>query len=64
MASITWAQELQAAVAKAGSIAEKLAEEKGEEAEETRQKLLSVSQLLSATLQAVWSGDDTLFEIR
>lgn len=64
MASVAWAQELQAAIAKIESVAEKLAAEKGQESEEARQKLVSISQLLSTTLRDIWTGDGSLFEIR
>ncbi|WWC90225.1 uncharacterized protein L201_005158 [Kwoniella dendrophila CBS 6074] len=63
MASIVWAQELQAAVKKSISVVEKLSAEKDEEAQETSQKLSVITTTLKNTLRNVWMGDDGLFEV-
>ncbi|EAL23165.1 hypothetical protein CNBA5100 [Cryptococcus deneoformans B-3501A] len=63
MASVIWAQELQNGIKKAGSIVEKLAAEKDDEAQEMGQKLLSIGMMLKTTLRNVWMTDDKLFEV-
>ncbi len=63
MTTLIWAQELHLAIKKAGSLIEKLAEEKDAEAVETKVKLQQIEQTLKVTLQNVWTGDDNLFEI-
>lgn len=64
MASVIWAQELQNGIKKAGSIVEKLAAEKDDEAQEMGQKLLSIGMMLKTTLRNVWMTDDKLFEVK
>ncbi|WVQ82810.1 hypothetical protein IAT38_004942 [Cryptococcus sp. DSM 104549] len=63
MSSIVWAQELQVAIKKATAVLEKLAAEKDAEAQETSQKLQSLTTTMKNTLRGVWMGDDGLFEI-
>ncbi|WVQ94119.1 hypothetical protein IAU59_001197 [Kwoniella sp. CBS 9459] len=63
MASIVWAQELQAAIKKSILVVEKLQAEKDEEAQETSQRLQAIGTTLKNTLHNVWMGDVGLFEI-
>jgi ElaB/YqjD/DUF883 family membrane-anchored ribosome-binding protein len=64
MASVIWAQELQGSIQKAASVMEKSAGEKGDDAEENRQRLQHIVQQFRSALHKVWMGDDVLFEIR
>lgn len=64
MASVIWAQELQAGVKKARSVVENLAAEKDDEAQEMSQKLLSIGMMLKTTLRGIWMVDDKLFEVK
>ncbi len=43
---------------------EKSAGEKGDDAEENRQRLQHIVQQFRSALHKVWMGDDVLFEIR
>ncbi|WVW81234.1 hypothetical protein I302_103225 [Kwoniella bestiolae CBS 10118] len=63
MACMVWAQELQGAIKKSTSVVEKLASEKDEEAQESSQKLQSITTTLKNTLRNVWMGDEGLFEV-
>lgn len=64
MAALVWAQELHAAIKKSASVVDKLAQEKDEEAMETRDRLQAVQVSLRRILGAVWSAeDDSVFEI-
>ncbi|WVQ72222.1 hypothetical protein IAR50_001771 [Cryptococcus sp. DSM 104548] len=64
MASIMWAQELQAGVKKTASVLEKLAVENDDEAKETGQKLEKIGLVLSGALRGVWLADDSLFAVK
>ncbi|EIW73035.1 hypothetical protein TREMEDRAFT_59198 [Tremella mesenterica DSM 1558] len=61
MSSIIWAQELHAAISKGTSVVEKVAKEKGEEAEETREQLQVIIQALRSALLNVWNSDENVF---
>ncbi|TYJ53043.1 hypothetical protein B9479_006320 [Cryptococcus floricola] len=63
MASIMWAQELQAGVKKTASVLEKLAVEKDDETKELGDNLRTIGSMLSDTLRGVWLSDDNLFEV-
>jgi len=64
MATLVWAQEIHSAIKKSGSVVEKLAQEKDEEAVETREKLQAIQTSLRKILGAVWSAEDnSIFEV-
>jgi cohesin loading factor subunit SCC2 len=65
MSTIMWAQELQAAIKKSTSVAEKLDVEKDTESQTTRSNLQTISGTLQAALKGIWMGeDDGFFEIK
>ena len=64
MSCLIWAQELQTAIKKSASVVDKLAVEKEEEAQETRQRLQIITQQLRSTLRSVWMADDNVFEVK
>jgi hypothetical protein len=58
-----WAQELQGAIRKITSVLEKLAEEKGEDADQTKEKMQGIVHALRLALRNVWAGDESVFEV-
>lgn len=64
MSSAIWGQELQTAIKRTVSVAEKLMAEKDEEAVNTRERLQTIAQHMRVAAQQVWLNDDALFSIR
>nr|XP_019013987.1 uncharacterized protein I206_00064 [Kwoniella pini CBS 10737]OCF52768.1 hypothetical protein I206_00064 [Kwoniella pini CBS 10737] len=63
MAAIVWAQELQSGIKKVGSVVDKLAAEKSEEAQDTGLNLQTIAATLKSTLRNIWMADEHLFEV-
>jgi len=63
MSVLIWAQELHTAIKKSSSVAEKLAQERDEEAMETRTKLVAIEEKLRNILKSLWASDDNVFEM-
>lgn len=63
MSVLVWAQELHTAIKKSGSVIEKLAQEKDEEAVETKTKLSTIQENLQIVLKSLWIGEDNVFEV-
>lgn len=63
MSGLIWAQELHTAIKKSSSVVEKLAQERDEEAVETRTKLVAIEEKLRNVLKSLWASDDNVFEM-
>lgn len=63
LSTILWTQELQAAIDRSGSVIAKLAAEKDEEAQMTREKLVAVHEALKGAAEKLWKGDEDVFGV-
>ena len=60
---VAYGQELQSALTRAMSIVDKLATEAGEEAEQMKERLQTIIQLLKSAAHNLWTADAALFGI-
>lgn len=63
LSTILWMQELQAAIDGSISVIAKLAAEKDEEAQMTREKLIAVNGALRDAADKLWKGDENVFGV-